>query len=138
VSVLASRSGVAILDTDRIVGGSIKVKSEWDKARFTEEGDFIDREWVLRVKPTVPLDVVVGIEVTDRDFIIKRQRVEVWAEGAPFDENIKLERVQVVNNGQLTAGQLDFGGDIVYYLGPPPAPETVVFSIPVADCAAGP
>jgi hypothetical protein len=138
VSVLASRSGVAILDTDRIVGGSIKVKSEWEEARFTEEGDFIDRQWVLRVKPTESVSVVVGIEMTEKELVLKKQRIKAWVDGPEFEENIRLERVEVVNTGELVAGQLDFGGEVIYYFGPPPAPATVIFSIPVADCAAGP
>jgi hypothetical protein len=137
ISVLASRSGVAILDTDRIVGGSIRVKSDWDLARFTQEGDFIDREWVLRVKPTEKIEVVTGVTLEDRELKITTAKIETWVESRS-DKTIPLERVEVVNGGELQGGALNFSGDVLYYLGAPPAITPVVFSIPVADCTAGP
>jgi hypothetical protein len=137
VSVLASRSGVAILDTDRIVGGSIRVRADWDLARFTEEGDFIDREWVLRVKPTEKLDVVTGVSLENRELKITTAKIETWVESRS-EQLIPLERVEVVNGGALQGGALNFSGDVLYYLGAPPAVTPVVFSIPVADCTAGP
>jgi hypothetical protein len=127
---------VAILDTDRIVGGSIKVKSDWDLARFTEEGDFIDREWVLRVKPTEKIEVVTGITLDSRELRITTARLDAWVDSRS-DASIPFERVEVANSGTLTKGQLNFGGDIVYYLGSPPAATEIIFSIPVADCEAG-
>jgi hypothetical protein len=137
ISVLASRSGVAILDTDRIVGGSIKVTSNWDLARFTEEGDFLDREWVLRVKPTEKLDVVTGVTMEDRALKVTTARIEAWVDSRS-DESIRLERVEVANGGAVADGALSFSGNVVYYLGAPPDVLPVVFSIPVADCTAGP
>jgi hypothetical protein len=139
ISVLASRSGVAILDTDRIVGGSIRVKSEWDFARFTEEGDFIDREWVLRVKPTEKVTVVTGISLDEDKLKIETAELEAWVERRS-EEFLPLERVEVVNKGEIgraASGALNFGGDIIYYLGSAPVAAAVVFSIPVADCSAG-
>lgn len=139
ISVLASRSGVAILDTDRIVGGSIKVKSEWDLARFTEEGDFIDRQWVLRVKKTEPIEVVTGVTLGARELQVTTAKIDAWV-NSRSDSSIPLEQVEVVNGGSLarSGGALNFSGDTIYYLGAAPAPEPVVFSIPVADCTAGP
>lgn len=139
ISVLASRSGVAILDTDRIVGGSIKVKSDWDKARFSQEGDFIDREWVLRVEKTEPLTVVTGLTLEDRRLRISTARIDAWVRSKdPSGDAIQFERVDVVNDGEISGGSLNFEGTQVYYLGAPPEPPALVFSIPVADCTAGP
>jgi hypothetical protein len=139
ISVLASRSGVAILDTDRIVGGSIKVKSKWDLARFTEEGDFLDREWVLRVKPTEKLEVVTGVTREDKQLKITTARIDAWVESRS-DQAIPFQRVEVTNGGAVgrSGGSLTFSGDAVYYLGAPPEEVAAVFSIPVADCTAGP
>jgi hypothetical protein len=137
ISVLASRSGVAILDTDRIVGGSIRVKSDWDLARFTEEGDFIDREWVLRVKPTEKLEVVTGISLEERELKVTTARIDAWVDSRS-EQLIQYERTEVVNSGQVDGGALTFGGAVLYYLGAAPASIDSVFSIPVADCTAGP
>ena len=137
ISVLASRVGVAILDSDRIVGGSIKVRSEWDLARFTEEGDFIDREWVLRVKPTEPVTVVTGLRVEDRELIVQTAKLDAWVSGTE-EYPIPFERLEVVTEGELESGALNFKGSVMYYLGGPPEPPGVMFSIPVADCTSGP
>jgi hypothetical protein len=137
ISVLASRSGVAILDTDRIVGGSIKVKSDWDKARFTEEGDFIDREWVMRVTPPEKIDVITGLTMEDRQMVVKTARIEAWVVSSS-EYAIRYERAGVVTDGALAGASLDFSGSYLYYLGGPPGPTEVLFSIPIADCTSGP
>jgi hypothetical protein len=144
ISVLASRTGVAILDSDRIVGGSITVAAKPPADKYIsvdKAGDFIDREWNLTFRKTPrSIKVVTGLEVdaARRCLVVKKVSIDAWLSESQSntDAEIPFERVTPVTNGRVGGG-LDFLGPAVYYLGAAPEGEgTVLFTIPLADCEA--
>jgi hypothetical protein len=137
VSVNAARYGIAMLDSDRIVGGNFTIKSDSKLLRVTKGGDYIDREWTLNLNGTQSISVITGIEIDEAGHCLKltKQNITAWVDGAPEEDySLVFERIEPVTSGQLDAGELTFEGPVVYYLGNTPTPPGPVFNIPVADC----
>jgi hypothetical protein len=138
ISVLASRTGVAILDSDRIVGGSITVtagEGAEKVMRVTKEGDFIDREFVIRMKEPTPMTVITDVYFEDKTLVFKQASILAWEDSRSAPDRVfQLNRHNGVTEGKLEGDALQFDGEVIYYLGEPPEPTPALFNIPVADC----